>query len=73
MYDVVVDVQLSREKYLLLYKTYARSVQAVSRDGRSIRFPARILQPFIDHEGIRGTFLIRFDQNNKFQQIERLG
>lgn len=73
MYDVVVDLQISRDKYLLLYKTYVRSVQAVSRDGRSIRFPASILQPFINHEGVRGTFVIQFDSNNKFQQIKRVG
>jgi|TARA_Y100000310_G_scaffold343526_1_gene451643 hypothetical protein len=73
MNELVVDLQVSQEKYLLLYKTYARSVRAVSRDGRSIRFPARVLQPFVDHEGVRGAFLIRFDDNNKFRQIQRIG
>ena len=72
MVEVVVDLQLSRGKYLQLYKTYARSVQTIDREGRSVRFPASILQPFVNHEGVRGTFLIRFDNNKKFQQIERL-
>ena len=72
MVEVVVDLQLSRDKYLQLYKSYARSVQTIGRDGRSIRFPASILQPFVDHEGVRGTFLICFDDDNKFKKINRL-
>lgn len=72
MVDVVVDLRITQEEYLLLYKTYTRSVRATSRDGRSIRFPAGILQRFVEHEGVRGTFRIRFDENHKFQRIERI-
>lgn len=72
MVEVVVDLRISQEEYLLLYRTYTRSVQAIARDGRSIRFPAGILQRFVDREGVRGTFRIRFDENYKFQRIERI-
>ena len=54
---------------------YAGSIKAVvtrSIDGRTVRFPANILQQFLTREGISGEFVMVYDDNNKFQEIKRL-
>ena len=69
---VRVPLHISSHHYLAYYKGTADSVVAMSLDGRKVRFPARVLRPFLTHDGIDGTFLIRFDDRNKFVGIEKL-
>jgi len=47
-------------------------VHARSRDGRSVNFPTGILQRFVSREGVQGTFVINYDDTNKFVSVERL-
>ena len=72
MQSLVVDINLPRDRYLTIYHTYVRQVRAIARDGQSVRFPISVLQPFVTTEGVHGTFLLRFDESNKFKGIERL-
>jgi len=60
------------ERFESWYRGRAREVITRSRDGRTLRFPARVLQPFVTHEGIRGTFEIEFDHRNRFVGIRRI-
>lgn len=69
---VIVSLSIPADEYIKLYQGQARSVYAHTMDGRSVRFPASILQPFITHEGIYGRFAIEFDQSQRFKQIIRL-
>lgn len=69
---MVVDLSISPEKYELMYAGTIKHVRAIARDGRSIRFPAAILRPFVTREGISGVFAIEFDQNSRFLGISRL-
>ncbi|MBU2984166.1 DUF2835 domain-containing protein [Saccharophagus degradans] len=55
-----------------MYAGAAKHVLAYTRDGRSIRFPAHILRPFVTRDGVQGSFVIEFDQNNRFVGINRL-
>ncbi len=71
MRSVVVDLYISADEYLTVYQGVARDVFAIARDGRKIRFPANILQSFVTNNGIQGTFIISFDDDNKFQGIRR--
>jgi hypothetical protein len=71
--QIIVDLRISADEWLRLYRGEAYQVSAHSRDGRRVRFPARILQPFVAHDGVRGSFLIEFDGNGKFQQVRKLG
>ena len=70
--SLIVDINISADELLKLYSGSANQVRATARDGRSVRFPARILQSFVTRTGVQGSFLILFDQNNKFKKIERL-
>ncbi|WP_026180265.1 DUF2835 domain-containing protein [Hahella ganghwensis] len=73
MRQVVVDLHISADEYLKHYQRVASVVEVVSREGLRVHFPTGILQRFVTRDGIHGTFVIYFDDNSKFQNIERLG
>ncbi|AQT59797.1 hypothetical protein CBP51_01775 [Cellvibrio mixtus] len=73
MNSIVVSLVISAEEFQRLYQGSAKTVFAQSLDGRNIRFPAGILRPFVLHNGVRGTFQINFDADNRFHSIQRLG
>ena len=72
MQQVIVDISISTEQYLAHYQGMAKDVYVKSRDGRSVRFPSSLLQPYLLHNGIHGCFRISFNAAGKFQKIERL-
>lgn len=67
-----VPITIGREEYLKVYQGSARNVFAHDVSGRSVSFPAKILQPFVTHSGIQGLFAIRFSEAGKFLSIERI-
>lgn len=69
---VVIRLSISPQAYLKHYQGPQCQVSVVSEDGRRVRFPAAILQPFVLHDGIQGRFQIEFDQQGKFSRIRRL-
>jgi len=73
MNELIVDLRISSDEYLKLYQGIAKTVSVRARDGRRVRFPANILQPWVSHDGIRGCFRIRFDDAGKLQDVQRLG
>lgn len=70
--QVIINISISSEEYLKYYKVPSASVSTQSYDGRSVKFPANILQPFVTHSGIQGVFAIEFSESGKFLSIERL-
>ncbi|WP_286238194.1 DUF2835 domain-containing protein [Neptuniibacter halophilus] len=72
MKTIIVDLHISPEKYKLMYQGVAQSVITRAIDGRKVRFPANILQPFLLRDGIRGRFCIRFTDQGKYQSIEKI-
>lgn len=72
MQQIIVDITISSDEWLKLYQGIARDVHTTSRDGRSVRFPARILSRFYLRDGVCGSFRILFDDAGKFASIERL-
>lgn len=62
---------LSAEQFLEYYRGLARQVVVKADDGRTLQFPAGILQRFLDQSGIHGDFVIRFNSQNKFIDIRR--
>lgn len=67
-----VPVVIGREEYLKVYQGSAKNVLARDVNGRSVSFPAKILQPFVTHSGIDGLFAITFSAEGKFRRIERV-
>ncbi|MEO0444122.1 MAG: DUF2835 domain-containing protein [Pseudomonadota bacterium] len=72
MRQVIVSLKIDADEYLKLYRGTAKSVYTHGHDGQSIRFPANILQPFVTRDGVKGTFRIVFDKENRFQYIESM-
>ena len=72
MQQIIVDLHISREEWLRLYRGESQLVRARSRDGRSVQFPANILSSFTTHDGISGTFAIQFNEQGKFQSITQI-
>lgn len=72
MREVTIDLAISAQDYLAYYQGAAREVVATCSDGRKIRFPSNILQSFVTHAGIYGRFVIRFDEQNRFQGLEKI-
>jgi hypothetical protein len=69
--SVEVNIHISQEEVQKAYQG-VDSVYAQAIDGRSIRFPVRILWSFIGHDGIHGRFLIQFGDDNKFESVIRI-
>ena len=72
MDQIKISIRISADEYLKHYQGAAKSVFTQSVDGRSIRFPAKILQPFVTHNGIEGSFIIQFDDNKQFKEIIKI-
>lgn len=70
---IIVDLSIGADEFLRHYQGSARHVACVARDGRRVQFPTSILQRFVTHSGIRGSFLLQLDDNNKLLSVERIG
>lgn len=73
MHSVVVTVRIPADELLRFYAGQATEVLATALDGRTVRFPVRVLRPFVTEDGVAGTFQLRFDHNRKFVDITRVG
>ncbi|MCP4597109.1 DUF2835 domain-containing protein [Neptuniibacter sp.] len=72
MRTIVVSLSISTEEYMKMYQGVAQYVYTRSVDGRSVQFPAKILQPFLLKSGIKGMFRITFNDQGKYQGIEKV-
>jgi len=70
--EIRFSIRIPSDEYLKYYQGMARSVHTTSEDGRSINFPANILQQFLTHDGIHGYFALQYDDNGKFSSIKRI-
>ncbi|MDH5191209.1 MAG: DUF2835 domain-containing protein [Gammaproteobacteria bacterium] len=72
MQEIRFRISIPTDEYIKYYQGAAKSVYTVSEDGRSIHFPANILQRFLMHDGIHGYFALQYDDNGKFSSIRRI-
>ena len=69
--QLVVDIHIDADELQRMYSGSARAVLAISNDGRRVRFPINILQPFVSHDGVHGRFSICYDAKGRFSTIQR--
>ena len=69
--SIIVELTISPDEFLKLYRGVDKEAVATARDGRVVRFPAIRLQPFITREGISGSFRLVIDGQKKLLRIER--
>ncbi|MBR9885457.1 MAG: DUF2835 domain-containing protein [Oceanospirillales bacterium] len=72
MRELVVELNISTEEYLRLYRGEVDSVLARALDGRQVRFPANSLRPFVTRGGVSGRFRIRYNEHGKLVDIQKL-
>lgn len=72
MQEIRFSISIDSDEYIKYYQGVARSVYTISEDGRSIHFPAKILQQFLTHDGIKGSFALQYDDTGKFSSIRRV-
>lgn len=65
-------LHISAAEYLKYYDGGASTVLATAGNGLRVEFPARILRPFVGHDGVHGEFVIEFDERHKFVAIKKL-
>ena len=70
---IIVDLNISATEYQRYYSGAARFVAAYALDGRTVRFPANVLQQVVTHDGVQGRFAIEFSADGRFQGITRVG
>jgi hypothetical protein len=72
MKKIILDISINKDEWLKIYRGETNLVYAISRDGRSIQFPANILSKYTTHNGVVGSFVISFNDDGKFQSIIKL-
>ena len=72
MQKITIDLTISADEWLKVYKGTARTVSATSLDGRTMQFPASILLKYVTHFGISGRFDIYFNDAGKFSSITKV-
>lgn len=70
--EFVFTLSISPDEYLRYYQGSARNVVARTSDGRTIRFPARELRPYVTRDGVQGRFRLCCDGHNRLVSFERL-
>ncbi len=70
--EIIFHLNILADEYVQYYNGTAKYVATKSVDGRSIRFPVNILQPYLTHSGVSGKFSMRYDENNKFVSIKKI-
>jgi uncharacterized protein YqjF (DUF2071 family) len=65
-------LNIPREEALRYYQGKASAVLAYAENGQSISFPAQHVRAYVTEKGIQGVFCIYFDEENKFQKLERI-
>ena len=71
--SLIVDLHISADEFLRHYRGSARQVTCRARDGRRVQFPTSILQRFVSHDGIHGSFRLELDDNNKLISVSQIG
>jgi hypothetical protein len=65
-------LNVDREEAMRYYRGEASAVVAITDSGQSLQFPALHVRRFITQSGIHGRFKIRFDDNHKMINLERI-
>lgn len=68
----VFDLRISEAELLKFYRGHARHVHALDRRGLRVAFPVEALRPFVQADGISGTFRVDVSADGKLRGVRRL-
>jgi hypothetical protein len=72
MHRYEFQLRISPEEYLNYYRGIVRHVVVRAENGKTVQFPASLLQRFITPEGIHGRFALNCDQDHKHPELQKL-
>lgn len=72
MNQLTICLSIPREKVLRYYEGSAQHVVATATNGQTVRFPASCLRPFITDDGVKGVFIIQFDEKGKLIKFDNV-
>ncbi len=67
------SLRLSPEEVRAYYSGSVQWVQVRAEDGRSVRFPFRLLRPFVGNDGVAGVFEMDVDAAGACTSLRRVG
>lgn len=70
-FQIDIHLNIPKDELMKWYRQEAKWVTTRAIDGRSVRFPAEVLRPFVGYDGVQGRFTIDFTEEGKFIQIQR--
>ena len=65
-------LQLTPDEVRAYYSGSLRWVQVQARDGRTLRFPFRLLRPFVTGDGVEGEFEMSVDDAGTCTDLRRV-
>ena len=63
---------LSADKWLEFYSGKFNAIIVYSKSGKRLSIPARNFIPYASFAGVKGTFQITFDANNKIVNLQKV-
>ena len=72
MVEYYFNLRLSYNDCMDYYYGRFKSLQVIEDGGKTIRFSAHHLRPYVTNLGIRGRFRMLLTQENKFIRIEQV-
>jgi len=66
------NLDIPAEDIVRYYSGQVQSVSVQTDDGRRAEFPAMHLREFVSHTGVQGYFELCFDDQNRFQSLQRI-
>mgnify|MGYP002632118734 FL=1 len=64
---------LTAEQVKLFYSGDKTRVQVIDSKGKTLNIPWSTLVPHVTPLGVRGEFVIRYDQQGKLRELRRIG
>lgn len=72
MPNLTLDIALSSQRLLALYRGQANRVLLRSREGPRVNLAAHHLRPFVGPDGVHGTFVLAYDDDGRLLDLRRL-
>ncbi|MFT5782115.1 MAG: hypothetical protein ACI9EB_001493 [Pseudomonas sp.] len=69
---LLLDIALSSQSLLAVYRGRANRILLTSRDGRRVNLPAHHLRPFLTHAGVYGSFSLEFNSAGELLSLRKI-
>ncbi len=72
LYYFDVRLNIAPDEWLVLYRGEVDAIIATADNGKRVRFPANVMQPYVLHQGLIGHFRLFFNEQMRYVEVQRL-